>query len=205
MMETDVAPWRTPTAAPSLPTRWVAATNDCVTDIYTLGPCGFKYGKKKESGPFVLRYSVHGCPHQSAYLEYTPFSCLCSDSLSAIITPSPGKTRFIFILLLAGSSVWFKYTCVTLIRRGNSQCNHREYAINWESLQSIARRVYSYTSFAVFSSLCTLSLLQLPPLYFSSVLFSFAKCRLRSLPGAPAPSSVEKSAFLPRHRCSPYK
>lgn len=110
--------------------------------------------------------------------------------------------------------VWFKYTCVApsaphkvgenviLIQRGNSQCNHREYAINWESLQSIARRVYSYTSFAVFSSLCSLSLLQLPPLYFSSVLFSFAKCRLRSPPCAPAPSSVEKApsslAIAPR-------
>lgn len=114
-----------------------------------------------------------------------------------------------FILLLHPHSVRFKYTCVVvstlpkkekkkagenviLIQRSNSQCNHREYAINWESLQSIARRVYSYTSFTVSSSLRTLSLLQLPPLYFSSVLFSFVKYLLHSPPPRLTPSFTGK-------------
>lgn len=176
-------------------------------------PCGFeKMARKKPLDLLSSDMSSTAAPRQRGRLSWTPSSL--SPALALTVSPPsppPGEyTLYLYFWLLPG--LWFKYTCVApsaphkvgenviLIQRGNSQCNHREYAINWESLQSIARRVYSYTSFAVFSSLRTLALLQLPPFYFSSVLFSFAKCRLPlaalcappSLSPQPS-SSVEKA------------
>lgn len=57
-------------------------------------------------------------------------------------------------------SVWKKEReKVILIQHHISQCNHRECAINKESLQSIAHCVYSYTLSILLSSLHTLKLL----------------------------------------------
>lgn len=77
-----------------------------------------------------------------------------------------------------------------LIQPSNSQCNHREYAINGESLQSIARRVYSYTSPTLHSS--SLALLQLlrsiPPV--SSCLLLSASFTLKPRSFLPPPSFI---------------
>lgn len=184
-------------------------TNDCVTDIYTLPHVDLKMSQKKKPLDLLSSDMSSTAAHVNGLISSTLLSLASALTVSPPSPPPGEHTLYLGFWLLP--RLWFKYTCVApsaphkvgenviLIQRGNSQCNHREYAINWESLQSIARRVYSYTSFAVFSSLCTLSLLQLPPFYFSSVLFSFAKCLLplaalcAPLPHPQPRSSVEKA------------
>lgn len=131
----------------------------------------------------VLFHSLpqHHLPYTSTYLS----TCL-SLSLSVYhclplcLSPSfplcLSKLVSVSLSLKRESETQTKKEKVIFIQLGNSQCNHREYPINRESLQSIPRSVYSHTFptlyFSLLVSLLARSLALSSPLPVSTLLWS---------------------------------
>lgn len=113
-----------------------------------------------------LFFLLHNTTQSSPLLKLFFLTLLCLYMslyvLSLCLFPFMSHLH-LFLSLSLSSSERNEWEKVILIQHSNSQCNHREYAINGESLQSIAHCVYSYTSSTLYSSFFSHLLLQLLP------------------------------------------